>query len=396
MRSNGLHFAQEDDCQTVLEQLTITNYRGFESFELGNLTPVNLIVGKNNSGKTALLEAIHFLASGGNPMVLTGVANRRNEYTVGEDYDGPGPESLIDISHFFHGHEVSADREFSITGTNGLPTVTVRAVSAEEIDDDTLFELRESSMYGQRTLLGTGEPPVLAMKIERGASTEEGRTFLLSEEGALLLDPRRSRRMRPWFDEKRNGPEIVYISPDGSMTELLARMWDLVLRGKREDEVRTAMQILEPDLQDIVFQASDSSRRYRSATGILVGFSEDRTRIPLGSMGDGMRRLLGLSLSLLHAKSGFLLIDEIDTGFHYSIMAKMWELVVKTAVNSGTQVFATTHSADCVRGLGAFCRESPDLAQKVSAHKIERDLQKSVDFDGADVLSAVEQDIEIR
>jgi len=377
----------------VLTQLNITNYRGFDSFKLGNLTPVNLIVGKNNSGKTALLEAIHFLASGGNPMVLTGVANRRNEYAVGEEYDGPA--SLIEISHFFHGHEISAGREFSISGTNDLPAVKVRAVSTKEMEDETLFELQEYAMRGQRKLWDSGEPPVLAMEIDSGTTTKEGRTFLLSEEGALLLDPRRPHHMRAWFDEKKTGPRIVYISPDASMTEPLTRMWDLVLRDKREDEVRTAMKILEPELQDIVFQASES-RRYRSATGILVGFRDDPRRVPLGSMGDGMRRLLGLSLSLLHAKSGFLLIDEIDTGFHYSIMAKMWELVVKTAVQSGTQVFATTHSADCVKGLGVFCKQSPDLAQTVSAHKIERDLSRSVDFDGADVLSAVEQEIEIR
>lgn len=381
----------------MLTRVDIKNYRGFSSFSMDGLATVNLIVGKNNSGKTALLEAIHFLASGGNPMVLTGVANRRNEFIVGEDYEGPGPDSLIDISHFFHGHEISAGSEFTVAGTNGLPTVKVRAVSTKEMGDELLFELHNYATRVTHKLWDSGDPPLLAMEIEGGVSTtKEGRTFLLSEEGALLIDPRRPHHMRPWFDEKKSGPRIVYISPDASMTESLARMWDLVLRDKREDEVRTAMQILEPGLQDIVFQASESSRRYRSRAGILIGFTGDDRRVPLGSMGDGMRRLLGLSLSLLHAKSGFLLIDEVDTGFHYSIMAKMWELVVRTAAASNIQVFATTHSADCVRGLGVLCKQSPELQSKFAAHKIERDLEKSVLFSGEDVLNAVEQDIEIR
>jgi hypothetical protein len=380
----------------VLTSVRITNYRGFGEFELRDLAPVNLLVGKNNSGKTALLEAIHFLASGGNPSVLTAIANRRSEYALGKELDEPSYE-LIDVSHFFHGHEIGAGTEFAVACENEIPTVTVKAVGVEELKEELLFELREDSMRRGRTLFDSGEPPPLVMKIEGGSSpSSEGPTFLLSESGVLLIDPRRSHYMRRWFDERSSRPPIVFISPDASMTESLATMWDVVLRDKREDEVRSAMQILEPDLQDVVFQAGESSRRYRSSTGILIGFKNGGRRIPLGSMGDGMRRLLGLSLSLLHARSGFLLIDEIDTGFHYSIMAKMWELVVKTAVASNIQVFATTHSADCVRGLGVLCKEMPELRDKVAAHKIEQESKSSVAFSGGDVLNALEHDIEIR
>lgn len=379
----------------MLSRLKITNYRGFESFELGNLTAVNLIVGKNNSGKTALLEAIHFLASGGNPAVLTGVANRRNEYIVGEEFEGT--DDLIDISHFFHGHEVCAGSEIAFAGDNDLPAVRVKAVATEELDNETLFQLREFAAHRQGGLWDSPESPILGMKIEGGGpSAIEGRTFLLSESGALLRDPRRRSQVRPWIDEKRESPRIAYIAPDASMSESLAKIWDYVLREKREADVQAAMRILEPDLDDIVFQAASTSR-YRPRPGILIGFKQDLARrVPLGSLGDGMRRLLGLSLSLLHARAGYLLIDEIDTGFHYSVMAKMWELVVKTAASSRTQVFATTHSADCVRGLGVLCKRSPELRGEVSTHKIERDLSRSVHFSGEEILSAVEEDVEIR
>ncbi len=157
------------------------------------------------------------------------------------------------------------------------------------------------------------------------------------------------------------------------------------------------MRILEPELEDLVFEPGDSSYRpYNSRAGIVVGFRGDRRRVPLGSMGDGMRRLLALAISLIHARGGFLIIDEIDTGFHYSIMAKMWELVVETASAPGTQVFATTHSSDCIKGLGILCKRKPELQAKVAVHKIERNIERNIAFTGADVLNAVEQDIEIR
>ena len=85
--------------------------------------------------------------------------------------------------------------------------------------------------------------------------------------------------------------------------------------------------------------------------GIVVGVKGQEGRLPIGSMGDGMRRLMALATSLAFTKDGCLFVDEIDTGLHYSIMADMWQLVVEKSVASNTQVFATTHSWDCIEGL---------------------------------------------
>ena len=54
-----------------------------------------------------------------------------------------------------------------------------------------------------------------------------------------------------------------------------------------------------------------------------------------------MWRMLGLALALANAKGGVLLVDEIDTGLHYSIMGDMWRMVGKLAATLDVQVFAT-------------------------------------------------------
>lgn len=371
----------------MLRQVKVKNYRGFRSYRLDDLTTVNLLVGKNNSGKTALLESIHFLVSGGDPMVLVNTASRR-----GEAVPGGREDSLLDVSHFFHGHDIRPGSLFSVAGDDGLTPVTVQAVPLADVEPEPgLFED-----------MRTGRA-ALALKFEDwrpGSKEAKPLTLPLSEEGALLIDPRRSPR-RYFGEERREGPPIVFIAPDSAGPESLGLMWNQVLRDKREGEVRKAMQILEPGLEDIVFQTGEFMYRpydrfYTSRAGILASFAGDPRRVPLGSTGDGMRRLLALSISLIHAKGGYLFVDEIDTGFHYSVMAKMWELVVRTAQESNTQVFATTHSADCVRGLGILCKRSRDLGAAVSAHKIERDHGQDVAFAGDDVVNAVEQDIEIR
>ena len=63
----------------MLGTLRLEGFRGFETYSLSELTRVNLLVGKNNCGKTSILEAIQFLVSGGDPLVLTQAANRRGE-----------------------------------------------------------------------------------------------------------------------------------------------------------------------------------------------------------------------------------------------------------------------------------------------------------------------------
>jgi hypothetical protein len=113
-------------------------------------------------------------------------------------------------------------------------------------------------------------------------------------------------------------------------------------------------------------------------------------------MGDGMQRLLNLSLALIRSRSGVALIDEIDTGFHYSIMTKMWRMVVETAERLKVQVFATTHSQDCVRGLARLHEEHPDLAEMVRVHRVEQGEPSSMMYTPEEIEIAAEQNVDVR
>ena len=76
-----------------------------------------------------------------------------------------------------------------------------------------------------------------------------------------------------------------------------------------------------------------------------------KLRLPIGSYGDGMRRLLAISLALVGTKDRCLLIDEIDIGLHWTVMEDMWRACGGRPRNVyDVQVFATTHSYDCIKG----------------------------------------------
>lgn len=59
-----------------------------------------------------------------------------------------------------------------------------------------------------------------------------------------------------------------------------------------------------------------------------------------------------------------MLIDEIETGLHYSAMSAAWTAIAQAARASNVQVFATTHSFECMRAAyESFADADPyDLA----------------------------------
>jgi predicted ATPase len=79
---------------------------------------------------------------------------------------------------------------------------------------------------------------------------------------------------------------------------------------------------------------------------------------PLGSLGDGAWRMLTLAIVLTQCVGGMLFIDEIDTGLHYTVMADMWRLIHAASRQFDVQVFASTHSYDCVHSLATICQSS--------------------------------------
>ncbi len=85
----------------MLRSLKIENFRCFQNFELQQLGILNLLVGKNNTGKTSILEAIQLLISRADFETLEELMLRRGEYLLVEER---GRQREIDIKHLFYGH----------------------------------------------------------------------------------------------------------------------------------------------------------------------------------------------------------------------------------------------------------------------------------------------------
>ncbi len=359
----------------MLNKVDIKNYRGFPSYGMTGLTQVNLLVGKNNSGKTALLEAIQFLVSGGDPFVLYDIATRRGEFLMSRS-----SRRMIDPSHLFHGHQLTQDKVVSIQGDNGHKPVHIKIVPTKpkqiESDDPTDAQPR----YSAAKLI-----------IEGGISTErEDRQFRMTRDGGLDFETLPRIRRIDIF-QRPEGPMVRFIGPDSLDVPQLAQMYDEVKIKRLGPEIEAALRILDNNVDAVDFLTGVTDYAYRgSRAGAIVLLKDHKLPIPLGSMGDGMRRILALSSSLACTTDGALLADEIDTGLHYTIMQDMWRMIVKRAKASNVQVFATTHSWDCIEGLSKLCQEESDILNSVSIHKIDRTIGHSIAFNG-DSLARMER-----
>lgn len=112
-------------------------------------------------------------------------------------------------------------------------------------------------------------------------------------------------------------------------------------------------------------------------------------------MGDGMWRMLAMAIMLTQCRGGVLLIDEIDSGLHYSIMGQMWKLIFNAAKELDVQVFATTHSSDCVYSL-ADLRKEVDRENTISVQRIDSSKPHSVPYDEEELSIAAQKEIEVR
>lgn len=77
-----------------LESLEIQNFRGFRHLQIEKLGRVNLVVRKNNIGKSSLLEALELYGRPGYPELIGRFSRSRNELRGGQSAENEVEEFL--------------------------------------------------------------------------------------------------------------------------------------------------------------------------------------------------------------------------------------------------------------------------------------------------------------
>ena len=354
-------------------KLRLNNFRGFSDYSLSDLTRVNLLVGKNNAGKTSILEAIEILSYGGRPSALLRSPNRRGEFSSQSSEAGLRAE--YDIRYLFHQHRIQDGSSFEIQANNDstLPVVSCVIRSPEVV---------------QLEISDQDEPSMPYELVVKGPDNEKGSVIKISTEGILVSDIRRGPISTPHLAPST----AVFLGTEGADFNLLQKMWDDIVLTSEEESVIEALQIIEPNVERLAF--TSGSARLSSMAWIKLKNNEER--VPLGSLGDGIRRLLSLAIFAARAQGGILLIDEIDTGLHYSTLEMMWRFIIEMAARLNIQIFATTHSGDCLRALAWLNEENPGYDDIVSVYRVDRSSEQATRYSAGEIEVAERQQIEVR
>lgn len=372
----------------MISDLEIKNYRLFNQFEAHSLARVNLIVGNNNSGKSSFLEAIHLLTSDEIRSSLIHILNDRGEIAPGfiDPSFGRNRTGGYQISQVFHDRQIKPGQTASINASGDKKlhlNIVLRSsdiTSIKESDQLPMFDLDVDEKIGFEayadTIVFERNGNELDRSIEKIRITEDG-----------VLDPRYSVRRVPNPKGSSRLLTTNYISYDE-----LSILWDKITLTPKEEKVVEALKILDPNVERLSFTSSQTSN-----SGILIRLKNEENPIPLGSMGDGMRRILAITASLVSVKNGTLLIDEIDTGLYHRVLTDMWRLIIETSAKQDAQVFATTHSWDCVKAFqqALINYNDPDMGRLLRLEKIDKNVNL-VSYSTTELDIAIEQGIEVR
>ena len=309
----------------MITQVEIENFKLFQNIQLSNIQRINLISGRNNIGKSSILEAL-FL--------------------------------YMDHTSFDSFSKLNGFRGASGIGTTGLweplfyemnsaKPIKIKVAEGEKAG---LLQYERDDNYLPNGISGVPED-VLAQFRTATKNTyslrfryikdnyEENGHFSISG-GGMLRD----------MSTSLPGNELREMKSTQFINSIIARGSELLINGVGKLELTgektalvRAIQLLDPEIEDIVtLSVQGFTQLYARVGGKLL---------PLQYAGDGVLKLLAIIIAILDRKNGLVLIDEIETGFHYSMYGKLWTIIDQISLQSNCQVFATTHSYELIAAV---------------------------------------------
>lgn len=380
----------------MLNSLTIKNFRLLKDFQVEKLGRVNLIVGKNNSGKSSVLEALRIYAGNANQELLENIAQAHDEKCFLDKDAKQGIGGSLPYEGLFTGRIFPKDDRPILIGEtdndDALKIYHVYKVEREYVSTD---------VDGNKETI-KGPVSVSHRELVNGSQIL-GEGLLVKKDGnAVGIDFNVISSDFRRFLKIENALPCSFIPTQLLTTNELANDWDSIALTELENTVRDAMKIILPEFENITFVNDSSYTEGKSIRRIAKVKIKGLDRpVPLNSLGDGMLRILQISLKLVTAKGGFLLIDEFENGLHYSVQEKVWNLLFTMAEALDIQIFATTHSWDCIESFAKVAFEKKDIEGVLfrvgkSVRTSDKGRVIATVFDEEQLYNITQSDVEVR
>jgi len=309
-----------------LDRIIIKNYKCFDDTGciIENLKPINIIIGKNNSGKSSLVEVINFLTSD----KVSFANNKRGE-----------KNSQILIEHVFS-KELIGDI-FPRSYSTNLPKMTYQ-VYAHTFHGATLtYSLEEKD---KKKFIGINKEFLPEVKPYFERYTSGLKTPL---RGKIFKHLKAERDIQP---EQQN--ENINLSSNGvGATNLIQQIInrntynsDIIEKSLLEE----LNQILNPDIKFTRILVQQNEEKIWE----IYFENEDDERIALSNMGSGVKTIL-LVLLLLNTQPKIekrkpneyvFALEELENNLHPSLQRRLYRYLYQYTNENDCILFLTTHS----------------------------------------------------
>ena len=189
-------------------------------------------------------------------------------------------------------------------------------------------------------------------------------------------------------------PVCSYLPPHMIYMNSIMDLWNKIILTPAEEEIISCLKLMDNTIEKVALVGNSETSK---SPVFVAKITNTKFPIPLNNLGEGMNRLLGISVLMVNSKNGTVLIDEIENGIHYSIQPKLWKLIFELAERLNVQVFATTHSWDAVVGFQEALKDfhDPDQGQLIRLENIEGDNHATI-FSADKLSTATRRSIEVR
>lgn len=344
----------------MFNKIEIERFRGIKQASIEGFKQINLFFGKNNCGKSSLLDSL-FLTSGlSNPLLPIHVNFMRsyNKTRLNDlKLDFYNLDSSLPI-HIQMENEEKRDLKINFFEQK-QDNVSLNA------DDTTILSNVEKGKYGLKFNFKINDKH-FDSQLHFDSADSADATRIVSKDYVESL-------------------RCIYLSPKYDFSASIQGLIN-ILQNKDEHFIIEGLRLIEPRVKDFIFTDKE----------MLVDVGLEK-RIPINMMGDGAKKIISLLTAVYDCKDGILLVDEISNGFHYSVMCSLWEVLINAAIRNHTQLFATTHDVDSIKGLrDAALVNYRDIVAAFKLLKTSDDELKAFHYSLESLDYSINQEIEVR
>jgi len=304
-----------------ITEINLENFKCFDKFEIKNVGQFNLIVGDNNVGKTSLLEALLFDGD------INSFSNNLFKLYISKGY--------------------SFELERLNTKNSGLEEKYISYGFWKYIKNDIGKEALIS--YNQLNILNdVYKNNFIYLKDTNNINDTINYTYNNFGDKTFRVSD---------INFQKNYEIDNFISLNVNYSNYFFEQYNELISPKQSliDLFNEHLKTIIPDLKSFHY------RKINNQDILSIGRINYEDTIPLFGFGDGAIRLVRIILGMMNNNSSRLMIDEVDTGIHYSRLKDYLKKIVLLSIQNKKQLFLTTHSEECQRYFLEIFNEDEDL-----------------------------------